>query len=119
MALLITFAHRFIGKSALKPRILKSGVKLYIGIADYRSAEAADTESVWYGSDEIVRQMKMIDTTGKAAGTVHFRYGSVANSQALSDAVKRHFATVASSPKKSQAWTRVHYLIFFPCSFIR
>ena len=75
-----------------------TGVKLYIGIADYRSAEAADTESVWYGSDEIVRQMKMIDTTGKAAGTVHFRYGSVANSQALSDAVKRHFATVPDAP---------------------
>ena len=78
--------------------VQNTGVKLYIGIADYRSAEAADTESVWYGSDEIVRQMKMIDTTGKAAGTVHFRYGSVANSQALSDAVKRHFATVPDAP---------------------
>ena len=54
----------------MKPRIFEilldwwneavqnTGVKLYIGIADYRSAEAADTESVWYGSDEIVRQMK-------------------------------------------------------------
>lgn len=70
-----------------------TGVKLYIGIADYRSAEATDTTSKWYGSAEIERQLAMIDTTGKAAGTVHFRFGSVDGSQALSSAIKKHFET--------------------------
>lgn len=68
-------------------------VKLYIGIADYRSAEATDTASKWYGSAEIERQMEMLDTKGGASGTIHFRYGSVDGSAALSAMLKKHFAS--------------------------
>lgn len=78
--------------------VKNTGVKLYIGIADYRSAETTDTASKWYGSAEIERQLSMIDTTGKAAGTVHFRFGSVDGSQALSAAVQKHFAAAPVTP---------------------
>lgn len=67
-------------------------VKLYIGLAAYRSAETEDPENVWYGSDELSRQLGLIDSTGRAAGSVMFRYGSVAGTPALSAAVGRHFA---------------------------
>lgn len=75
-------------------------VKLYIGLADYRSAECTDTESVWYGSDEIARQLTLVDSSGKADGTVQFRYGSVAGSPALSSVVKKHFASAPVMPEQ-------------------
>lgn len=71
-------------------------VKLYIGMAAYRSAEAADASSVWYGSSEIERQLSLIDSTGKANGSVQFRYGSIAGSAALSTAIQNRFAGVPS-----------------------
>lgn len=73
-------------------------VKLYIGLAAYRSAEAEDEENVWYGSDELTRQLELIDRTGKASGSVQFRYGSVADSAELTAAVRRHFAAAPVSP---------------------
>lgn len=83
--------------------VRNTDVKLYIGMADYRSAEAADSTSVWYGADEIERQLTLIDTTGKAAGTVHFRYGSVDGSQALSSAIQKHFASAPATPVQQPA----------------
>ncbi len=75
-----------------------SGVRLYIGLAAYRSAESTDPESVWYGPDELARQMALIDSSGKSSGTIQFRYGSLAGSPALAAAVKQRFATVPTLP---------------------
>lgn len=75
-----------------------TGVKLYIGMAAYRSAESDDPASVWYGSEELSRQLNLIDSTGKADGSVQFRYGSVADSGELSAAVQQHFASAPAAP---------------------
>lgn len=73
-------------------------VKLYIGMAAYRSAETDDQTSVWYGADELARQLDQIDSTGKAAGSVQFRYGSVADSAVLSALVREHFSGAPETP---------------------
>ncbi len=49
-------------------------VKLYIGMADYRSAQAADAASVWYGTSELKRQMDLNRTISGISGEIHFRY---------------------------------------------
>ncbi len=51
--------------------------KLYIGMATYRSAGAADT-SVWKGTDEVKRQLDLNRQTSGISGEIHFRYGLVA-----------------------------------------
>lgn len=55
--------------------ILKdTDVKLYIGLADYRSAQATDSSSVWYGTSELKRQMDLNRSTSGVSGEIHFRY---------------------------------------------
>lgn len=51
-------------------------VKLYIGIAAYKSAQA-EIGSVWEGSDEILRQLALIEQSDTACGAVFFRYRSI------------------------------------------
>lgn len=52
-------------------------VKLYIGIAAYKSLEA-ESGSVWYGTQELQRQLDAIHQDPNACGAVYFRYGSLA-----------------------------------------
>ena len=47
---------------------------LYIGLADYRSAQATDSSSVWYGTSELKRQMDLNRSTAGVSGEIHFRY---------------------------------------------
>ncbi len=56
-----------------------TNVDLYIGIAAYKSIGAAD-DSVWYGTDELLRQLDAVDACEEASGTILFRYGSVLQS---------------------------------------
>ncbi|MBR5536425.1 MAG: family 10 glycosylhydrolase [Clostridia bacterium] len=51
-------------------------VDLYIGLAAYKSAEA-QVGSVWYGIDELQRQLDAVNADEQAAGVVFFRYGSL------------------------------------------
>ena len=49
--------------------------ELYIGLADYKSAEASgDPSSVWNGTAELKRQMDMNRKIGGIGGEIHFRY---------------------------------------------
>ena len=66
-----------------------SGVKLYIGMADYRSAEA-DANSVWYGTTELERQLKL-NKSYMIDGEVHFRYGSIADNPGLFSMYHRRY----------------------------
>ena len=59
-----------------------SDVKLYVGLADYRTLEAESADSPWYKGAEIAGQLTACNAP-RIAGTIHFRYGSVANSPAL------------------------------------
>lgn len=49
--------------------------ELYIGLADYKSAEASgDPSSVWNGTAELKRQMDLNRKIGGIGGEIHFRY---------------------------------------------
>lgn len=60
-----------------------TGVKLYIGLADYKTLEAKASDNVWFNGNEIAGQMADCAANTQVAGTIHFRYGSVASSPAL------------------------------------
>ena len=51
-------------------------VTLYIGLAAYKSAEA-EVGSVWYGMDELQRQLDAVKNDEQASGVIFFRYGSL------------------------------------------
>ena len=51
-------------------------VDLYIGLAAYKSAEG-EAGTVWYGMDELQRQLDAVSADEQAAGLVFFRYGSL------------------------------------------
>lgn len=62
-----------------------SGVKLYIGMAAYRSAEA--TEGIWYGADELCRQLELTAMYPEICGAIFFRHGSIEGNSALKEAI--------------------------------
>ena len=51
-----------------------SKVKLYIGMADYKAALEKDKQNVWYGTDEIKRQLNLNKQYENILGEIHFRY---------------------------------------------
>ena len=54
-----------------------TGVKLYIGMADYKAAEAAgDPSSAWYGTAELERQMNLNRSISGISGEIHFPLSS-------------------------------------------
>ena len=55
-------------------------VKLYIGLAAYK-AQAAEPGTVWYGSEELTRQLDAIRASENALGAVFFRYSSLKSAQ--------------------------------------
>ncbi|MCI8441046.1 MAG: family 10 glycosylhydrolase [Provencibacterium sp.] len=59
-----------------------TGVKLYIGMADYQ-AGAESPESPWYGIGEIQKQLSLNETL--AQGEAHFRYQLIAANAELRD----------------------------------
>lgn len=63
-------------------------VDLYIGHAGYRSYDAKPGD-VWYGSDEIERQIRLNRRYDAVKGSVHFRLGMYIKTPALEDALKR------------------------------
>lgn len=59
------------------------GTKLYIGLADFKVTEAEDHTNPWYNGAELVRQMNACAVSSEIAGTIHFRYQSIAESLVL------------------------------------
>lgn len=49
-----------------------SSTDLYIGMADYKSSNV--TSGTWAGTDELERQLDMIDASSYVQGEIHFRY---------------------------------------------
>ncbi len=60
-------------------QLQNSHTKLYIGMADYRCSDAKPTD-VWYGTEEIERQLALNRQIPKISGEIHFRYGLIAGS---------------------------------------
>lgn len=78
-------------------------VKLYIGLAAYKSAQA-DSDSLWYGSDELLRQLSRIELSDVACGAVFFRYRSI-----LGQAAEEELQQTLSQWSENEAREPVHY----------
>ncbi len=62
----------------------EKNVSLYVGLADYKTVEAGeDGNNPWYGGGEIQRQMAACGADDAVGGTIHFRYGLIANCPAV------------------------------------
>lgn len=68
---------------------------LYIGMADYRT-ENASSDSAWYGTGELQNQLELNRAYPEVKGEVHFRYGTMANSE-----LKSFYANVYSGEKQT------------------
>ncbi|MCD7778695.1 MAG: family 10 glycosylhydrolase, partial [Clostridiales bacterium] len=78
-----------------------SSTKLYIGMATYRSYDAASS-SVWYGTDEIARQLAMNRTIPKITGEIHFRYGMVKGNSQMASFLTSYYGGTSSEVSDSQ-----------------
>lgn len=68
-----------------------SDVALYIGVGAYRSAEA-EPDSVWYGTDELERQLDKIANGIDVQGEVFFSYSSLLDAPGCADMLTRRYA---------------------------
>ena len=68
-----------------------SDVALYIGIGAYRSAEAQPGD-IWYGTDEIERQLDLLDNSIDIQGEVFFSYASLESIAGCPDFLAAHYA---------------------------
>jgi len=60
-------------------------VRLYIGMADYKSSGIADETSPWYSTYEMQKQMCLNGADKNVDGEIHFRYSMLTDDQQLSD----------------------------------
>ncbi len=67
-------------------------VDLYIGHAGYRSLEAQPGD-VWYGSDEIERQIRLNRRYDEVKGSIHFRIKMYIDNPTLTEAIKNLYIT--------------------------
>lgn len=69
-----------------------TGVKLYIGMADYKAAEAAgDPSSAWYGTAELERQMNLNRSISDISGEIHFRYRLIESDAQISSFLRDYY----------------------------
>lgn len=68
-----------------------SDVALYIGIGAYRAAEA-EPGDIWYGTDELERQLDLLDSSIDIQGEVFFSYSSLMDVPGCQDFLSAHFA---------------------------
>lgn len=69
-----------------------TGVKLYIGMADYKAAEAAgDPSSAWYGTAKLERQMNLNRSISGISGEIHFRYRLIESDAQISSFLRDYY----------------------------
>lgn len=67
-------------------------VKLYIGLADYKTLEAKAADSPWFDGQEIKRQLAACAAADEVDGAIHFRFGSIESSLALQRVIAAAYA---------------------------
>jgi hypothetical protein len=72
-------------------------VKLYVGVADYKTVEAKASDSPWYDGAEISRQLATCASNKLVSGVIHFRYGSIKSSPALQRVISAAYAEGTSN----------------------
>lgn len=73
-----------------KDTVSGSGVALYIGHAAYKTGDSSPS-SPWYGVGEIEKQLKLNAQIPEISGSIFYNYKSLANSPALSAAIKAFY----------------------------
>ncbi len=73
-------------------------VKLYIGHSGYRSVDA-EPGTVWYGGDEIRRQIELNRQFPEVSGSIHFRIESYVKMPELVSALKEKYTNTEEEPK--------------------
>lgn len=74
-----------------------SDVALYIGIGAYRAAEAQPGD-VWYGTDELQRQLTLLDNSIDIQGEVFFSYTSLQTVDGCAAMLSEHYASNKQTP---------------------
>ena len=74
-----------------------SDVALYIGIGAYRAAEA-EPGDVWYGTEELERQLDMLDNSIDIQGEVFFSYSSLMQVDGCADFLAEHYGVQSDEP---------------------
>lgn len=77
--------------------VATSDVALYIGIGAYRAAEAEPGDT-WYGTDELQRQLTLLDNSIDIQGEVFFSYNSLQNIDGCADMLRTHYTKGATKP---------------------
>ena len=67
-------------------------VKLYIGLADYKTVEAKAADSPWFDGQEIKRQLAACAAADEVDGAIHFRFGMIDGSLALQRVIAEFYA---------------------------
>ena len=77
--------------------VATSDVALYIGIGAYRAAEAEPGDT-WYGTDELQRQLELLDSSIDIQGEVFFSYTSLQKVDGCADMLRTHYANGSTQP---------------------
>ena len=77
--------------------VATSDVALYIGIGAYRAAEAEPGDT-WYGTDELQRQLTLLDNSIDIQGEVFFSYNSLQNIDGCADMLRTHYTEDTTKP---------------------
>ena len=70
-----------------------TNVKLYIGLADYKTNDAS-ADSAWYNGAEIKRQLEYNSGASGISGEAHFRIGTITQNTALSQIILEHYKQI-------------------------
>ncbi len=76
-----------------------TNVKLYIGLAAYRSGDKVAT-SPWSGDDEIIRQLNLNRVSTGVSGSVFFRYKFFVTRPSLDQAVRTFYGNLSTNGTK-------------------
>ena len=74
----------------------ENDTKLYIGLADYLTAEAASSKDPWYNGAEIIRQINACNAAPEVEGMIHFRYQFIAESSVLQQILSQAYCDALS-----------------------
>lgn len=77
--------------------VATSDVALYIGIGAYRAAEAEPGDT-WYGTDELQRQLTLLDNSIDIQGEVFFSYNSLQSIDGCADMLRTHYTEGTTKP---------------------
>ena len=72
-------------------------VKLYIGLADYKTAEEGTADSPWYEGKEIAVQVRACADAEHVDGTIHFRYRFIEADPHLQQVLKEAYGVEDSA----------------------